>query len=267
MSATGVKIFSNDMALDVKTDFVNLYGIGKTVEEIHDYMLESYGMCDDDEDACAFWSGLALIEWQYGVLTSPIKEKAEYIIKNHSDAPLFFKEKDKLARAAELKNLLVTINSENPSPKKPKKPFVYRTEWKQGDILAIQVSGKYVYFHVCAVIREKKKIEELESDAVYVRVFDVASDTLLEENYFKPRLFHRLKYKNISTISIRHIAGYEKQEVQQLWCCGIREQKKLESKIIKVGNVAIEYELVHNVSIDFGFRDVENTLAQLFGLN
>ncbi len=267
MSATGVKIFSNDIALDVKTDFVNLYGLGKTLEEIHDYILESYGPSDDDEDACAFWSGLALIEWQYGVLTDPIKEKAEYIIKNHSDAPLFFKEKDKLARAAELENLLVTINSENPSPKKPKKPFVYRTEWKQGDILAIQVSGKYLYFHVCAVIRGKNKIEELAWDKVYVRVFDVASDTLLEENYFKPRLFHRLKYKNISTISIRHIAGHERQEVKQLWCYGIREQKNLESKIIKVGNVATEYEIVHSVSVDFSFRDIENTLAKLFELS
>lgn len=62
MSGTGVKIFSNDMAMDVKEDFCQLYGVGKSVEEINEYILQ-YKPDDDDEEACSFWSALALIEW------------------------------------------------------------------------------------------------------------------------------------------------------------------------------------------------------------
>ena len=35
MSGISAKIYGNDMALDVKKDFCQLYGIGKTVDEIN----------------------------------------------------------------------------------------------------------------------------------------------------------------------------------------------------------------------------------------
>ena len=35
MSGTSVKIYGNDMALDVKKDFCQLNGIGKNVDEIN----------------------------------------------------------------------------------------------------------------------------------------------------------------------------------------------------------------------------------------
>lgn len=66
MSATNVKIYGNDMALDVKTDFISLYGLGKSVDEINAYILQ-YQPADEDEDACAFWSALALVAWEYVV--------------------------------------------------------------------------------------------------------------------------------------------------------------------------------------------------------
>ena len=150
MSGTSVKIFGNDMSLDVKTDFCELYGVGKSVDEINEYILE-YKPDDEDEEACAFWSALALIEWEYGVLNEDIKNKTEYIIKNKSDENLFDKRKNVEARKKELEKLINIINTVNPTPKKRKKTYVYRTRWKVGDILALPVCGKYVYFHVCAV--------------------------------------------------------------------------------------------------------------------
>jgi len=65
MSATGTKIFIHDMAMDVKSDFVTLFGLGRTVEEVEDYIL-TYRPEDGDEECCAFWSALARIEWEYG---------------------------------------------------------------------------------------------------------------------------------------------------------------------------------------------------------
>lgn len=257
MSGTSIKIFGNDMAQDVKTDFCELYGIGKSIDEINEYILE-YKPDDEDEEACAFWSALALIEWEYGVLNEHIKNKAEYIIKNKSDENLFDKGKDVEARKDELKKLINIINTVNPTPKKRKKTFLYRTSWKAGDILALPVCGKYVYFHVCAVKRDLKKIKELEQDSVYVKVFDLVSEQLLDIKAFKPRLFYKLKYKKLD---IRRDCF-----VKLLWCVGIREQNDLESKMIYIGTLPTEYETTKSVYADFQFQKVENTLIELFNL-
>ncbi len=88
MSTISTDIFGNDMAMDVKSDFSDLYGIGKSLHNIQEYIL-SYKPDDDDEEACAFWSALALVEWKYGLLDEAVKNKAFSIIKNHSDVHLY----------------------------------------------------------------------------------------------------------------------------------------------------------------------------------
>ena len=257
MSATSTKIFGNDMAMDVKDDFRLLWGIGKSVDEIQDYIFR-YQPDDDDEEACAFWSGLALVEWEYGILTDFVKRKAKYVILNHSDESLFLSEKQRQSRKEELQGLLEKISSKNPAPKKIKKPFIYRTEWKEGDIFAIPLEGKYVYFHVCAVLREKQKIKELEQDEVYIRVFDIVSEEVLSLERFKKRLFSRIKYKGLDQ--------YRECYVKMLWCMGIREKTALENKIIHIGNIPTKTESTKSVSANFQFSKIEDTLKQLFGL-
>ncbi len=257
MSATSIKIFGNDMALDVKSDFIALCGVGKSVDEINEYIL-GYQPDDDDEEACAFWSALALIEWEYGVLTDYIRNKAQYIIKNHSDASLFLKKKDEEARAIELQKLYEQINTINPTPKKRKKTFVYHTEWKEGDVFAIPLYNKYVYIHVCAIIRPSKKIKELEEDRVFVKVFDVVSDHLLEIKNFKPKLFHKINYMNLDV--------FRECTAKWLWCSGVREKTTLENKVIYIGNLPTERETTESVYADFQFSKLENTLCEMFGL-
>lgn len=257
MSATSHKIFGNDMSLDVKEDFCSLYGIGKSVDEIHEYIF-AYRPEDDDEDACAFWTGLALIEWEYGVLSDYVKNKAQYIIQNNSDAGLFFKEKDTKARESELMQLYSKLNTINPNPRKRKNTFVYRTTWKTGDILALPLCGKYVYLHVCAVERQPRKIKELEYDDVCIKVFDVVTDELLEVNYFKPKMFNRLKYKNLDF--------HNQAFVKMLWCVGVREKNELEMKLINIGNVPTKKETTNSVSVYFQFNQLEKTLSKLFEL-
>ncbi len=257
MSATDHKIFGNDMSLDVKEDFCSLYGVGKSVDEIQEYIF-AYRPEDDEEDACAFWTGLALIEWEYGVLTDYVKNQAQYIIRNYSDAKLFFKEKDKKARENELMQLYSKLNTVNPNPRKRKNTFVYRTTWKVGDVLALPLGNKYVYLHVCAVERKPNKIKELETDDVCIKVFDVITEQLLDISFFKPKIFHRVKYKNIGS--------YEQTFVKQLWCVGVREKNDLENKLVNIGNVHTKKEISDSVSADFQFSKLENTLIKLFGL-
>ena len=47
------------------------------------------------------------------------------------------------------------LETENPAPKKRKKTYVYRTPYKQGDVIAFPVKERWVYFHVCGIKRSK----------------------------------------------------------------------------------------------------------------
>ncbi|MDE6476179.1 MAG: hypothetical protein K2L08_04930 [Erysipelotrichaceae bacterium] len=257
MSATSVKIYGNDMALDVKEDFLDLYGVGKSIEEINQYIL-AYRPNDEDEDACAFWSALAFIQWEYGVLTSAIKEKAEEVIQNHSDAYLFFEKKLQEKRVEELQTLIKKLNTINQNPKKRKKTFVYQTNWKQGDILAVPVLNKFAYLHICGVERKRHKISELESDQVFVQVFDELSDNVLTIQDFESKLSLKNQYMILDR--------FTKSTVKALWCVGIRERNALEKKAIFIGNLPIKYQTSKSVYVDFQFCEIENTLATLFNL-
>lgn len=258
MSATGVKIFSNDMAMDVKYDFCQLYGIGKSIEEINNYILQ-YKPEDDSEEACAFWSALAMISWQYGVLTDDVKAKAKYIIENHDDSELFIKKSDAEARKAILYDLLNILESENPKPKKRKKTFVYRTTWKQGDILALPVNGRYMYLHICSVKRRTRKIKELESDCVCAKLIGIISDQIFNISFFTPEKLLEIGYANFDPDCIC--------TVKQIWCSGIREQQAFEKKIVHVGNVPIEYEDAKGVVSVYGqFSAIEDTILSMYNI-
>ena len=196
MSGTSAKIFGNDMAMDVKADFDALYGIGKSLDEIHEYIF-SYQPDDDDEDACAYWSALALIEWEYGILEETIKNKAISIIKNHNNYYLYDNAKNQKARQEELAKLVTILSKSNESPRKPKKTYIYRCPYKVGDVLALPIKNKYVYLHISSITRKKKKIKELEGDDMCVKVFDKVSDSLLTIDEFKTNVLNRNQYMNL----------------------------------------------------------------------
>lgn len=259
MSATSTKIYGNDMAMDVKEDFLQLYGIKMPLEEIHEYIFQSQPE-DDDESACAYWSALALIEWEYGVLDEQIHKKAVSIITNNSDAELFIKQKDQLKRAKELENLLEKLNTVNPKPKKRKATFIYRCPYQVGDVIAFPLKDHYVYFHVVGIVRTKESIEALAEDNLYVKVFDVCSDELLDIKQFKPSLFHRIKYKKLPSYPAP-------TDTKLLWCVGKREQAAFEKKVIPIGSIPTPSQnLPSIVSADFQFQEIENTITELFGL-
>ena len=258
MSGISAKIYGNDMALDVKKDFCQLYGIGKTVDEINEYIFK-YQPKDDGKEACAFWTALALIEWEYGVLNDYVKGKAQYIIENKSDVLLFIKKKDAETRKTELEELLKKINTVNQTPKKPKKPFVYQTSWQEGDVYALPLCEKYVYIHVCGISREKNEIRELEEDKVFVRIFDKVSADLLDVKFFKPKLFPKVKYKNLDC--------YRNCITKMLWCVGAREKNTLENRLIYIGNIPTKREISDNVYADFQFKKIESTLIKMFNID
>lgn len=98
MSAWGTKIFDNDFALDIKTDFIEMFSINMDILEIEKYLLEYISNDEEAEVLCPFWTALAELEWQYGVLQEETKEKAKYIILNKSDSDCYIEQKNKEKR-------------------------------------------------------------------------------------------------------------------------------------------------------------------------
>lgn len=258
MSGTGIKIFSNDMAMDVKSDFCQLYGIGKSVEEINAYILR-YRPDDDDEEACAFWSALALIEWQYGVLSEDIKLEAKRIIESNDDAHLFIKKKDTEARKTELRQLLELLETENPAPKKRKKTYVYRTPYKQGDVIAFPVKERWVYFHVCGIKRSTKKIKELEQDSVHVGLFNLISTKIVDISRVKQKAMTETAYLSLDRPGRSNF-------VREIYPLGIKEQMEFEKKCVVIGNLPCEYATESGVHSGFQFKCIEQTLIDFYGL-
>ena len=260
MSGWGTKIFDNDLALDVKNDFHDLLGLGMKIEEIEDYILK-YKPLMEDEDCCAFWSALAKIEWDYGLLQEKTKDNAKYVINHFSDAHLYIEEKDQKRREKELKNLYLQLETVNEKPKRRKKTFVYRTTWKEGDIFAYPIDDKYIYIHIIEIKRKEHKIEQLVEDEVFIRIFDRLSHKLLSIKYFKTYI--RKKYKVIESLGF--ISG---RRAQKLWCIGKREKECFEKKLCYIGNkkVRLQYSDLKTVCWDYKYSEFEKFLKKEFEL-
>ena len=86
MGFWGFELYQNDTSLDVKDEFEELYNAGKNAQDITDKLTEDYRsiMGDVDEEPL-FWLALADTQWNMGVLTPLVKEKALYWIDKDSN--------------------------------------------------------------------------------------------------------------------------------------------------------------------------------------
>lgn len=73
MSAWGTKIFDNDLALDIKTDFIEMLSVNMSINEIENNLLSYISNDDEAEVLCPFWTALSDLEWQYGILQEKSK--------------------------------------------------------------------------------------------------------------------------------------------------------------------------------------------------
>ncbi|HBF0031524.1 TPA: hypothetical protein KOS20_004410 [Clostridioides difficile] len=261
MSAWGTKIFDNDLALDMKTDFIEMFSINMSIKEIELNLLSYISNDDEAEVLCPFWTALSDLEWQYGILQEKTKEKAKYIILNKPDIDSYIQQEDKVKRKEELEKLYKKLDTINQKIKKKRTVFVYRTEWEQGDIFAIPLNGKYVYIHIVGKERKNHRIKELAIDAIYIKVFNILTVELLDARAFHKRFFHKIGYKKINN------EKGEDRELERLWCVGKREKISLEKKVIKIGNKKVKQRINGRVSIYWQFKELENTLAKLFDIN
>ncbi len=144
MGIWGFELYQNDVSLDIKDKFLELYNSGKPIQDITDKLVEdNQSIIGDIVEEPLFWLALADTQWNFGVLTPFVKEKALYWIDKGSE--LFDLQTTdmpaKMKRKKVLEELQSKLLSPQPPVKKPVKKRIYKCQWKFGDVFAYQLES------------------------------------------------------------------------------------------------------------------------------
>ncbi len=82
MGAWGVKLYQDDVACDVKEEYIIKLRAGLSNDEVTESMIKEYELSDDEP---IFWLALADIQWRYGRLLDKVKENAITYIDSGKD--------------------------------------------------------------------------------------------------------------------------------------------------------------------------------------
>lgn len=143
MGTYGPKLYQDDLAADVREQYIDRLHKGKTGAEITQEMLDEYrAEIDDHDDASVFWFALADTQWELGRLESKVKETALALIDAGVDLARWNAEDPKGAKVRQrvIEDLRQKLLTPQP-PEKPIKPYrLYRCAWAYGDVFAYQLT-------------------------------------------------------------------------------------------------------------------------------
>lgn len=168
MGSWGAGIFSDDIACDVKREYVTLLGLGYENEEatkmVIDHFNKVYSGTDDEP---VFWFALALSQWNVGRLLDFVKEQAIYHIDDGADLEIWsgnkkaWQERNKV-----LSDLRSCLQNPTPLLKKIAKPKDLRLKYDwlaAGDLVAYQITShtqeNYPMYLQYALLKVLKKTQ------------------------------------------------------------------------------------------------------------
>jgi hypothetical protein len=158
MGTWGTAIFSDDLASDIKGDYLELIGDGKNTEEATAILMNEYkSELIDQYNVSVFWLSLAAIQWKSGRLVDNVKQKALAIIDQGNDLNRW---KDNNVQYQKRKKVLQKLKNQllspQPIPKKIPKRFRNSTDWEIGDVVSYKtLSDKYILFRVIGFHEDK----------------------------------------------------------------------------------------------------------------
>ena len=209
MGSWGAKLYQDDVAEDVRSQFKDLLHRGKTTEEITKQMIDEYSdEILDPDDGPIFWFALADTQWNLGRLMPDVREQALDLLDKGGDLARWRDEDLKLAVVREnaLKELQQKLNSPQPPEKKISPYRLYSCKWEIGDVFAYQFNSeyakdngfyqKYIYFvkvqegtwhpgHIVPEVYFYKKLDDAISS------IDALGDVDYIPQFFKPSVYER----------------------------------------------------------------------------
>ncbi len=138
MGIWGSELYQNDISLDVKEQFEEMFFKGKTVQDITKQLIDDFEsiMGNPDEEPL-FWFALADTQWNLGVLLPKVKEQTLRLIEKNQMPSVVIKEQWKKV----LYDLQNKLTSPLPLVKKNVKKNLYKCQWKIGDVFAYQLES------------------------------------------------------------------------------------------------------------------------------
>lgn len=121
MGNSGASLFNDDVAGDVKDDFIDLLRRGLTPEAATEALKAAWaGATGDMDDGPTFWLALASTQWAYGCLADEGKQKAINVIDDGCDLARWSGTAMERRRGV-LAALKAQLLSPQPKPKRPRK--------------------------------------------------------------------------------------------------------------------------------------------------
>ena len=167
MGTWGPGLYQDDVACDIKSEYVNRLKIGQTNIEATQDMID-YNECyiDDEEDAPIFWFALADTQWKYGRLLPEVRDEALKRIKSGVDLKRWQENKKQYEKRKQvLETLEEKLNSPQPPEKKVSKLIIKKARWEIGDVLSYKITNeqlkdskwynKYVLLRVVAITKAR----------------------------------------------------------------------------------------------------------------
>ena len=148
MGAWSTRIFDNDIAMDILTEYKAMLGYKVSPEiayaKIKDYFEKDFIGEDDEDD---YWLALAYFQWKNGILIDEVKKNAlrcledEKYLERWADSGAKVLEKRKQTLAEFKYNLENVVNPTKKSFPKPPAYLREKTPFKVGDIISYQLKS------------------------------------------------------------------------------------------------------------------------------
>lgn len=266
MGVFGVKIYEDDIALDVKEEYLEKLKNGIDDKIALKEMVEEYeDSINDIDDGPVFWIALANTMWKVGRLTEKVKKVAlKSIDKNLTRWRNEVDEKEYKLREKELLKFKDKINKEMPLRKNlfvDQENIKKENEWHDGEI--------YAY---------KFESEEAKSKGLYGRYLVIRK--ISEDDYFSKRI-NAIAYcqitknedlpKSVDEINkLPYIIMFGKGNVRYDYKINIYNitKKVFKEKFIYLGNYKNvkrpykEYEALNDHVRICNFKDLEETILR-----
>lgn len=164
MGTWGPGLYQDDIAHDVKEEYIDLLKSGRESDVITQELIDRNSeIINDKDEAPVFWFSLADVQWQYGRLSTEVKEKALQYLNLGNNLQRWQQENPGLAgkRKDVLDRLQIKLCSTQPKLKRISSPRLYHCEWKLYDVYAFLLESDFaksnnIYHHYALL----QKIDE-----------------------------------------------------------------------------------------------------------
>jgi hypothetical protein len=131
MGTWGTAVFSDDLALDVREDYLRLLREGTTDSGVLKQLKATWAEeIADADDGPVFWLALAATQWEYGRLNTTVKSKALKVIESGRDDHRWVGTRLINRRKAVLHRLKAKLESPQPPRRTPRRSVTDRSDDK-----------------------------------------------------------------------------------------------------------------------------------------